>query len=50
MLSSSVVSALFGAFILYTKELQVHPMRILMYCAFAESIFQATIMISPYTC
>ena len=49
-LCSSLMGALFGAFILYTKELQVHPMKLIMYLAFVESVFQILIVQNDYIC
>ena len=37
--SSAIVAAFFGFFVATTKELQVHPMKIIMYLAFVESTF-----------
>ena len=48
--TSSLVAALFGAYVLYTKELQVHPMRLIMYLAFVESIYQYLLIQSTYIC
>ena len=48
--SSSIMATLFGTFILFTKELQVHPMKIIMYLAFAESVFQIMLVQSPHIC
>ena len=36
---SAAVGMLFFLFVFYTKELHVHPMRIIMYIAFFESIY-----------
>ena len=44
------MAALFGAFVMYTKELQVHPMKIIMFLAFAESIFQYLLLEVNYIC
>lgn len=44
------MAALFGFFVYSTKELQVHPMRLIMYLAFVESIFQITLLLSERIC
>lgn len=40
MLVSSMLGLIFFGFIYYTKELQVHPMKLIMFLALSESAFQ----------
>ena len=49
-LTSAMMGLLFFAFVYYTKELQVHPMKLIMVQAIVESAFQFFLIEQFYVC